>query len=135
MEGVDKTDAIIGRNLAYLISAQDLSYRAAGKLTKVNDRMLKFVVDGSSSPTVDIVIKIAKAFKIAPWLMLHPDLPALYPTRKALALLIENYAKCGDESRSYIERAAEHETRYGRINAIIGDITGKRNNNNEGGNS
>jgi len=116
-------ETVVGVNVQFLIDENGLSFAAAGRRTKVNDRMLKFIAVGRNSPSMDTVEKIGRAFGVTPWLLLHPDFPKMYVKKTAIASLVRKYAACSAESRSYIERAAEQETRYDRINHVVEDLT------------
>ena len=115
-------NSVLGQNVAFLIKDAQLTYRAAAKLAGINERTMKFIVDTRNSPSITVIEKIAKAFRVEVWMLSHPDLEKLHKGRKKAVDLLHIYAECSKESRGYIERAADQETRYDRINTLIGGI-------------
>ena len=106
------TKEILATNIQFLMALKGLTYYDLDKLSKegrsdISGRLLRLVVRGESSPTVERLIALSKLLKVSPWMLLWPDLPDNLVDADEVAEIIKHYASSTKEGREYIARTAE----------------------------
>ncbi|QTD88902.1 helix-turn-helix domain-containing protein [Burkholderia anthina] len=78
------TQKILADNLTALLERRpDISRLNLSKQIKVSDGTLGRIKYGNGNPTVDVLERIGKFFKVEPWRLLMPNLgEQIVPTRK-----------------------------------------------------
>ena len=103
---------IVVANLAALMKHHDLKPDRLHKISGVSSRMISFILTYDRNPSIEIVERLAKAFKIPTWMMFLPELATLSFNTKQLDRLVSVYTRADTDSREYVYQVAEREARY-----------------------
>lgn len=103
-------------NVQKLMDHHQISQAELGRKAGVGQSTLSRLLDLDAptgiNPRASTVESIAAHFKIAPWLLLVPNLPLELLESNLLGSLVENYRDASEEGRRAIVRVAENELRY-----------------------
>ncbi|HDX0792343.1 TPA: helix-turn-helix transcriptional regulator [Stenotrophomonas maltophilia] len=106
---------VVAHNVRRLMEHHSLSQAELGRRAGVAQTMISGLVsrqDGSKNPRSDTIDKLAAFFKVAPWMLLIPDIDMDMLTDQGLKELVESYARVPALGRATILRIAEAEVRY-----------------------
>lgn len=82
----------------------NMDNRKLAEASGVSPRHVAYVLSGERAPSLEILDRLASAFKIPGWRLTIPD--------DAFGELADNYLAMGDDSKRYLERVAEKEATY-----------------------
>lgn len=112
METRKTSDDIPRENLTAIRRANDIrSNRQIERACGVPDRMIERILNGDSNPTIDIIDKLAAAFRMTGWQLLVDGAARGTMNHRAVAV-IQNYMAADEDGRDYIARVAEKESGY-----------------------
>lgn len=96
----------LAKNLRLLMDSEGLSEAKAAQKTGVSQKGLNKILNENTSATIDIIERIAKAFKIPTWQILTPNLEI------EEAELIKSYRHAPEQAKIMIKSVAEAATPY-----------------------
>jgi len=108
----DELNKVLLKNLDYLRDVSSVNKQELAKKAGVSPRMLAYIYSGERTPTLEVLERIAAVFKIAPGLLLMPDMIKWFPHLKEMGELMTLYANADADSQKYIRRVAEKEANY-----------------------
>jgi transcriptional regulator with XRE-family HTH domain len=104
--------AVLAANLAALMARDGLSQHALARRAGVDQKTISNVLNCVKALQLDKLEQIARAFRLAPWQLLIPELPIDLIDRAKLDRLIAAYLSCDDASRAILDHLAEREAEY-----------------------
>lgn len=104
-------------------SQADVASRAGISQRAVGD-LLTYGRGHFKKPTLKTLDGLARAFEIAPWMLVLPDISPDIAKDKGLETLIENYRAAPPSGRANISRVADAEVRYAAASAAQTRKTG-----------
>lgn len=107
-----RTQQIVVSNLRALMAETKMSIEELARRSGVSERMIAYIMAHERKPTLDTAESLAKAFGLAGWQLLVPDLPVHLAKTGKLEQLLRNYSRASEKGREYIDHVAEHEARY-----------------------
>ena len=103
---------ILAANVAALMARDSLSQHALARRAGVNQKTISNILNCVKAVQLDKLEGIARAFRLAPWQLLVPDLPTDLLDREKLDRLISSYLSCDDAARAIVHHIAEREAEY-----------------------
>lgn len=91
------TKHILATNLLALLKHHGLSQNALAKRCTVSQKQINNLVRAQTeSCGLDVLVELAGALQVAPWLLLHPDAPKVIGRSNRLARLVDDYVMAGE---------------------------------------
>lgn len=98
---------VLATNVEALVSIAGKDGKPIYKLPKgFSLRTLAHIREGKHSPTLRTLVRVAKSFGLAPWMLLIPDLPAELVQENRLAHVLHDYLKAHKAGKEAIEAVA-----------------------------
>src|ERR1700744_1875727 len=118
---------ILAENLSFLMERRDWKQKRLEKESGVSQRHIRSLLRQQQDCTMDILSRLARAFKIPVWLLLVPDLPPDILDSKRLPELIDHYVNSGPKGQDFIDRAAEREAAHNNSTSNVVPLANARN--------
>ena len=99
----------LAANVQALMNATGTSQEALANKSGVSKRMIAYVLKKERKATVEVVESLGKAFNLASWQMLIPNLQTELAKSGKLADLVKNYSNSSEDARIYIDQVAARE--------------------------
>lgn len=117
IHGMNKktTRQTLATNLEWLMHKHEIRQPALGRKSGVPQRTISHMLNPDGpQPRLENVDRVAKAFGLNGWQLIHPSLPEIYAALKDLNHLIEDYSGSDEEGQATIRRVAESVSKYGK---------------------
>lgn len=102
----------LARNLRFLMDLEVLSEAAVAKRSKVSQKAINNILNGTSGGTLNSVDKIADAFGLTAWHLIMPNLPDELIAGKSIEKLYNSFITSDEAGREYTLHVAEREASY-----------------------
>lgn len=110
MEGEDSEapgfPTVVAKNTATLMKLKGWNQSELGRRSTVSQRHISDLLRGYSDCTTEVIVQLAGAFGIAPWVLMIEDLPAEVLESQRLRILVETYIQ-NPAGRKLIEGAVD----------------------------
>ena len=103
---------IVARNLRALMDSEGVSEHWVADKSGVSQKAINKILKCESSPGIETIDKVAKAFGLHGWQLQLQTFAADVMNSPDMQKLLENYVAASPESRQYINRIAEKESQY-----------------------
>lgn len=99
-------------NLSILMERDSLSETGLAKRAKVAQKTVNNIMNLRSTPTLDVLTRLAQALNVTPWLLIMPDLPSDMLRSHEAERLLRSYIDSNNDGRELILHVSERESRY-----------------------
>lgn len=100
-------------NLEWLMAHTSLSNQTKlAKASKVSQTHISNILNRRNYPTIDVIQKIASAYKLATWQLLAPLEMIQKGVDDGLAIVIANFLATDDQGKATISEVAAGQARY-----------------------
>lgn len=113
---LDRMRETLAHNVKVLMDHKGWSQPELARRSGVSQRSISDLLGYKKGSTTTTIDRIAAAFGLDGWVLLVPGLPKELLESGRLSKLVGSYSSANKKGREYIDKAAEVEARYSKIN-------------------